>query len=284
MDREIFHSRQVVLDASLRLQVIRARYCDEWLAGRGEAEVHFFGSNVTTLRDWMQDKLSRCEELTAVTTMRGQTLEGFVPAHRYNQQLVRRGVRMTSYFDPSDSVDQVREFIIAADDMPYYFACGVLQVKALDGNRVIIEGPRVDGQRSVMLVRGEEVVNATRRYLKAVRDTAVRACEFRDRTVGATSWVWDRPGGDVGTASYTDTGNLINVNDQLGNGKSLVLYIYRPGANSGVVCWDHGGAPGPGTNCTLAQYDENTLLEGYLCQGEWATDPADRHIYWAAAT
>lgn len=96
----------------------------------------------------------------------------------------------------------------------------------------------------------------------------------------ATSWVWDRAGGDVGTASYTDTGNLINVNDQLGNGKSLVLYIYRPGANSGVVCWDHGGAPGPGSNCTLAQYDENTLLEGYLCQGEWATDPADRHIYW----
>jgi DNA-binding CsgD family transcriptional regulator len=187
MDREIFHSRQVVLDASLRLQVIRARYCDEWLAGRGEAEVHFFGSNVTTLRDWMQDKLSRCEELTAVTTMRGQTLEGFVPAHRYNQQLVRRGVRMTSYFDPSDSVDQVREFIIAADDMPYYFSCAVLQVKALDGNRVIIEGPRVDDRRSVMLVRGDEVMNATRRYLKTVKDTAVRACEFRDRTVDLTT-------------------------------------------------------------------------------------------------
>lgn len=182
-----FHSRQVVLDASLRLQLLRARYCDEWLAGRGAAEVHFFGSDVTTLRDWMQDKLASCDELIAVTTIRGQTLEGFVPAHRFNQQLVERGVRMTSYFDPSDSADPLRDFIIAADDMPYYFACGVLQVKVLDGNRVVIEGPRVDGQRSVMLVRGEEVVNATRRYLKAVRDTAVRACEFRDHTVDLTA-------------------------------------------------------------------------------------------------
>jgi hypothetical protein len=97
----------------------------------------------------------------------------------------------------------------------------------------------------------------------------------------AVNWLWERAGGtDIGTASYTDTGNVIHVNDKIGNDKSLVLYIHRPGASSGVVCWDHSTAPTSGSTCTLTQYAENTLLEGYLCQGEWAADPADRHIYW----
>jgi DNA-binding CsgD family transcriptional regulator len=94
---------------------------------------------------------------------------------------------MTSYFDPSGGADQVTDFIIAADDMPYYLACGALQVKLLDGERVVVEGPIVDGRRSLMLLRGAEVVNATRQYLKAVRDTAVHACEFRDHTVELTA-------------------------------------------------------------------------------------------------
>jgi DNA-binding CsgD family transcriptional regulator len=189
MGHESVHvpSRQVVLDASLRLQVVRARYCDEWLAGRGAAEVRVFGTDGPGLRDWLQEQCWNSEELIAVTSTRCQTLEGFVLSHRFNQLLVERGVRMTSYFDPSGGADQVTDFIIAADDMPYYLACGALQVKLMDGERVVVEGPVVDGRRSIMLLRGTEVVNATRQYLKAVRETAVHACEFRDRTVGLTA-------------------------------------------------------------------------------------------------
>lgn len=187
--REIVHvpSRQVVLDASLRLQVVRARHCDEWLAGRGTAEVRVFGTDDEALRDWLQALCWSSEELIAVTSTRCQTLEGFAASHRFNQSLVERGVRMTSYFDPSGGADQVTDFIIAADDMPYYLACGALQVKLLDGERVVVEGPVVGGRRSLMLLRGIEVVNATRQYLKAVRDTAVHACEFRDRTIELTA-------------------------------------------------------------------------------------------------
>jgi len=97
----------------------------------------------------------------------------------------------------------------------------------------------------------------------------------------APVWPWDKPNGDsIGEASYTDTNNVISVDDQQGNEKSLLLYIYKPGSSTAVACWDHGGAPGPGTTCTLTKFPENALLEGYLCQGEWAADPAQRHIYW----
>ncbi|WP_233712362.1 helix-turn-helix transcriptional regulator [Kribbella turkmenica] len=146
-----------------------------------------FGTDMESLRDWIQAQLRTCEELIAVTTTRGQTLEAFLAAHRYNQSLVERGVRMTSFFDAGGGCSQLRNFIISADDMPYYLACGFMQVKVLDGDRVMVEGPLVERRRSLMLMRGTEALTAARQYLKAFRDTAVRACEFRDRTGDLTA-------------------------------------------------------------------------------------------------
>ena len=174
-------NRQVVLDASLRLQVVRARSCDEWFAGHGTAEVEVFGDDSDALRDWLQDQCRRSEELVAVTSTRCQTLQGFRQSHAFNQKLIDGGQRMTSYFDISGGADQVTDFIIGAEDMPYHLADGALQVKLLDRERVIVEGPVVDGRRSLMVLRCLEAVNATGQYLRAVRETAVRASEFRER-------------------------------------------------------------------------------------------------------
>ena len=176
----------MVLDASLRLQLVRARHCDEWFAGRGTAEVHVFGPDDPGLRDWLRELCASSEELVAVTSTRCQTLETFLPSHRFNQVLIERGVRMTSYFDPSGGPDELTDFIIGAADMPYHIACGAMQVKLLDSERVVVEGPVVEDRRSLMVLRGLDAVNATRQYLKAVRETAVRASELRDRTVELT--------------------------------------------------------------------------------------------------
>jgi DNA-binding CsgD family transcriptional regulator len=180
-------SRQVVLDASLRLQVVRARSCDEWFAGHGTAEVQIFGENDDALRNWLQDQCGRSEELVAVTSTRCQTLHGFRQGHAFNQILVERGVRMTSYFDTCGGADQVTDFIIDAENMPYHLADGAMQVKLLDRERVIVEGPVVDGRRSLMMLRCTEAVNATGQYLRAVRETAVRAAEFRVRPGALTA-------------------------------------------------------------------------------------------------
>jgi hypothetical protein len=119
------------------------------------------------------------------------------------------------------------------------------------------------------------------------RATAVLAGSVALVVVGTTqahaavTWLWEKAdGNNIGSASYTDTGNVMHVNDQEPDGHSLVLYVHRPNASTGWACWDHSGADTSGTNCTLNAYDENTLLEGYLCRGEWASDPADRVIFW----
>lgn len=179
--------RQAVMDASLRLQLVRAARCDDWASGRPRrAEVHLFGKDQQGMRDWLHDECTGAGELIAVTSTRQQTLESFAPSHRVNYDLVQRGVRMTSFFDPSGGSAAVTDFIISAEEMPYYVACGPIQLKLFDGERVLVEGPVADGERSLMLMTGAEAVNAARQYLKAVRRSAIRAGELRDREVDLT--------------------------------------------------------------------------------------------------
>jgi DNA-binding CsgD family transcriptional regulator len=183
----LFPGRQLVLDASLRLQVVRAGRCDDWAAGlRSHAEVQVFGEDPVALRDWLHELCRTADELVAVTSTRHQTLEWFMPSHRLNYSLIQRGVRMTSFFDPSGGLDTITDFVIAAEEMPYYIACGPIQVKLFDGERVLVEGPVVDGRRSLMLMTGSDAVNAAKQYLRAVRQSAVRASELRDSEVELT--------------------------------------------------------------------------------------------------
>lgn len=105
--------------------------------------------------------------------------------------------------------------------------------------------------------------------------------------VGATSahaalwWHWDKPGGDaIGSASYTDSGDVMFVNDQEVDDHSMVFIVRRPGADRGQACWDHYGAGDDGHRCTLERYEENVRLEGFLCKGEWSEDPDTRRVLW----
>jgi DNA-binding CsgD family transcriptional regulator len=181
-----FPGRQAVLDASLRLQLVRAGRCDEWAAGRRcGAEVHTFSEH-EDLQGWLHEQCLNAEELVAVTSTRYQTVEKFVPSHRVNRDLVERGVRMTSFFDPSGGLESVTDFLVAAEEMPYYIACGPIQMKVFDGERVLVEGPEVDGRRSLMMMTGADAVNATKQYLRAVRGSAIRACELRGGDVDLT--------------------------------------------------------------------------------------------------
>ncbi|ONI75951.1 LuxR family transcriptional regulator [Kribbella sp. ALI-6-A] len=183
-----FPARQRVWDASLRLQVVRARSCDAWAAGqRRDVQVQVFGPDNVGLRDWLHDLCWDCSELTAVTSTQCQSVESFAPSHKLNQVLVERGCRMTSFFDTTSGTDAMTEFLIAADGMPYHLAYGPIQLKVFDCERVVLEGPLVEEQRSLMLIRGQEAVNAAGQYLRAVRETAVRASALDTPEAGFTS-------------------------------------------------------------------------------------------------
>jgi hypothetical protein len=98
----------------------------------------------------------------------------------------------------------------------------------------------------------------------------------------AVTWQWNKAAGDaIGQASYTDTNNVIHVNDQEVDDHSMV-FLFRANGGGGTIygCWDHSGAGTGGQSCTMPQFAENALLEGTLCKGEWADNPANRVILW----
>ncbi|MEU4192340.1 hypothetical protein AB0E69_10595 [Kribbella sp. NPDC026611] len=105
--------------------------------------------------------------------------------------------------------------------------------------------------------------------------------------VGATSasaavvWQWTNASGNaIGQATYTDTNNVIHVNDQEADDHSMV-FVFRPnGGGATYGCWDNTGAGTGGVNCTMTQFNENQLLEGRLCKGEWSADASSRIILW----
>jgi hypothetical protein len=123
----------------------------------------------------------------------------------------------------------------------------------------------------------------TRMFARAAAGLAATAALV---TVTATSasavnvnWLWETStGNNIGVGSYTDTGNVMHVDDQEVDDRSVLLFVRRPGASTGQACWDHGGASGGGVDCTLDAYAENVTLEGFLCKGEWASNPDNRRI------
>ncbi|MEU4192339.1 LuxR C-terminal-related transcriptional regulator [Kribbella sp. NPDC026611] len=182
-------SRQEVLDASLRLQLVRAKVCDEVVARQpcsGDVAEVFLVRDRTALKDWLEDQCASSRELVAVTWTRQQSLADYVPSHRFNQELVASGVRMTSFFDTSEGDPMLTDFLIAAEDMPYHLGYGPIQLKLMDGSRVIVEGPVLSGHRSLLVLHCTEAVNATNQYLRAVRRGSVRASELRYDGSGLT--------------------------------------------------------------------------------------------------
>ncbi|SRR6266508_963962 len=179
-EQPVATSRQDVHDAALRLQLIRARLCDEWSErGRCAAHVEVFPGGLAQLRTWLRDLCIGAGELTAVTSVRRQTVETFAPGHRVNEAMVARGTLMTSLFDASGAPPTMVNFLIAARHMPYYLGYGPYQVKVLDRERVVVEGPRVETGLALMVMSGREAVSAALQYVRAVRATAVRAAELR---------------------------------------------------------------------------------------------------------
>ncbi|GAA0583819.1 hypothetical protein HPO96_09470 [Kribbella sandramycini] len=89
------------------------------------------------------------------------------------------------------------------------------------------------------------------------------------------SWLWELSGGNnIGVGSYTDANDVMHVNDQEADNRSLVLDVWKVGAFDGVHyrCWDSTGASSPGVRCEDAfrgsGWGVNAQLRGRLCRGE----------------
>lgn len=104
------------------------------------------------------------------------------------------------------------------------------------------------------------------------------------RLPGEVQLLWERSNGNnIAQGSYVDSGNRLYIDDQEKDGHSALAQMFNRNTGKGVVCWDFGGAEGPGGSCDIDKFvdrlgGENAPVKLRLCYGEGAKDPKDRVV------
>lgn len=176
--------RQRVLDASLPLQLLRAKLCDTRLPAGVHVEV--YPVDTPDAQNRVRELVDQACELVSVTHPATVSLAAYRRSIRYNEQAVERGVSMTSLTDVSGGASAITELILAAKHLPYYIGFGPMQMKVFDHRTVLVEGPGGEGCRSLMLIERQEAVAAALHYANVVRSYSVAVRDLPDEDVALT--------------------------------------------------------------------------------------------------
>lgn len=157
-------ARQAVLDAAAVLQVRRSEVAA--LAGRGEApDVDIVGIRPEDVNGWMMEASADWRELFSVRPAATATqLRVSLPR---NRALVEDGLRMVSIFD-ADALDLDARLLLANEPVGRYrFSVAPVQMKIVDRRYVLLQGPVIDGEASVMAVSSGPCLEAAWGYWQA---------------------------------------------------------------------------------------------------------------------
>ncbi|GIL37228.1 helix-turn-helix transcriptional regulator [Phycicoccus sp. DTK01] len=181
--------RAAVTDAGMALWAERTRLCRDLEAGAStECRIGAVGNDVN---EWLTAEAVTWRHLLSVRpTATPAQLRMSLPG---NRALVERGLEMVSVFDYERLDDECRRMLVAEPVGDYLFAVADIQMKVIDHERVLLEGPTVDGQFSVIDVRSPRVLEQAMSYWNAVlasafgcgteRAEAVHLSERQERVV-----------------------------------------------------------------------------------------------------
>lgn len=164
--------RQAALDAAAVLQLQRrelaARVAREQVPG---VELHIGG--VAAINEWMSAVCTTWSELLSVRPTATSThMRISLPQ---NRRLLSAGLRMTSVLDNDGARPDARVLIANEPVGDYRFGVGPVQVKIVDHRSVLLEGPIVDDEESLMVVTSGPCVDAAWRYWEAALESSYPA-------------------------------------------------------------------------------------------------------------
>jgi DNA-binding CsgD family transcriptional regulator len=160
--------RTAVLDAGMALWAARARVLQS-LADGTARDCHIGGVG-DEINDWLFEESPSWRHLLSVRpTGTAAQLRRSLPN---NRALVDAGLEMVSVFDYERLEEECRQLIVAEPLGQYLFAVAEVQMKVIDHERVLLDGPSVGGEPSVMVCRAPAVLEAAMRYWNAVLGSA----------------------------------------------------------------------------------------------------------------
>lgn len=159
-------SRQAVLDAAALLQASRSR-CAERLTSVGDAPgVEVFAAGLGAPDKVMEWSRTWSHVRSTQATGYLGRVEASLPN---NRRVLADGLDMESIWDDGQLDPAARELLIAEDHPCYRFGTVPIEMKIVDRRAVMLVGPIVDGEPSVMVIRRAEVLASAASYWRAVR-------------------------------------------------------------------------------------------------------------------
>jgi DNA-binding CsgD family transcriptional regulator len=168
-----------VHELALKLHLILAKRCEVWQRdGLISGSMELISGVFNQVRSMVEKICGKAGKIVEVTTA-SESLHEFLPRHLLNLRLHERGVGMLNLFETRGMRTSVLETIADCCAMPYYFCYGPIRLKIIDDKILLVDGPMVDGQQSVMVLSDRTALAAAARYVAGVVRTAIPAHRFR---------------------------------------------------------------------------------------------------------
>ncbi len=167
-------NRQAMLDAALPLLVQRRRAVD-LLDRRGRSaspELQVLAIGEENFGAALETPLATCRDVVSVNS--GACRDALAEARERNRRLASGGTRLRGWYDLDRSDPEASGLLLSQPWLgDNHWAFVPMQAKILDNRAVVLEGPRIEGRRSLLLTVHHRAVAAALAYWHAVREQAV---------------------------------------------------------------------------------------------------------------
>lgn len=160
---------QRVHDAAARLRTERGRVADAITHGL-PAQARIIGRGAPDINRWMIVASRRWRHLLSARPT-GQ-IEHLRVSMPNNDEVVAGGLDMISLFDFEKTDPEARLLLAGQDPRVYYFAFVPAQMKIIDRREVLLDGPVVRNEPTVMRVWDTGCMSAAQDYWRAIMATA----------------------------------------------------------------------------------------------------------------
>jgi len=165
-------ARQAVLDAAAVLQVRRSEAAAQ--VARGELpDVVIVARGHQGINDWIREASTGWRELLSVRP--GGTAAELRVTLPHNRVLVNAGLRMVSIFHRQGLEVDARVLLANEPVGTYLYGIAPVQMKIVDRRFVLLQGPVVDGESTVMTASSAACLEAAWRYWQATLDSSFAA-------------------------------------------------------------------------------------------------------------
>jgi DNA-binding CsgD family transcriptional regulator len=161
------------MDAVARLQVERSRVVSALERGQRVA-ARFLGRGAQRMNVAMAQAARSWRHVESIRI--SGSVEQLSVSLPNNAHLIAAGLRMTSVWHQSGLDPDARLMLAGEDPSVYFFGYAPLQMKIVDERSVLLEGPLVRGERTVIDVEDRACLTAARRYWDVVM-SRVHPCE-----------------------------------------------------------------------------------------------------------